>query len=89
MNTNFEKIKELILKSSIPAYEQDNLILLFAKAEDADLETVLELLSENPLLVSDMNDNYKAKHGASMTGDSELWKKIIEEEVKQLEGIES
>jgi len=88
MNTNFQKIKELILKSNITLSEQVDLIELFAKAKDDELESVAEFFSQDISWVAKVSNNYKAKHAAMVTGDSGLWKKIIEEEKKELQKIE-
>jgi|YelNatPaOPRAMG01_1025707.scaffolds.fasta_scaffold350945_2 hypothetical protein len=88
MGTNFQKIKELIQKSDIPLSEQEDLILLFAKANDQDLAQTVNLFTENPSWIRKINDNYKAKQAALATGNSALWQKIIQEEESQLKELE-
>ena len=88
METNFEKIKKIILDSNIPLNEQEYLITLFVKAEDALLQPLVDLLSVNPSWIEKINDNFKAKQAALITGDSELWQKIIQEEESQLKELE-
>ena len=87
MQNNFEKIKNLIAESNLELSDQIMLTELFSKTEDNKLEEVVELFSSNPSWIEKINENYKAKHEAMTTGDSELWKKIVEEEEKQLENV--
>jgi len=88
MDTNFQKIKELIQKSDIPLSEQEGLILLFAKADDKDLESTLKLFTEDSSWIHKINENYKAKQAALATGNQELWQKIVQEEKAQLKELE-
>jgi hypothetical protein len=88
MNTNFEKIKELISKSSLSLSEQIDLVTIFVKTKDEDLEVLADLFSHDPTWISKINDNYQAKNAALATKNPSLWKKIIEEEQSELEKIE-
>ncbi len=85
---NFNQLKDLISKSSVPFSDQIDLIALFSKAEDAELFDIVVLFSKDSLWISRLNDNYKQKSKALSTGDSNIWKSIIEEEKKVLEEIE-
>lgn len=89
MNTNFQKIKELIEKSSVPLSEQESLLLLFTKVRDQDLEPMLSLFVEDSLWIEKINDNFKAKQAALATGNQVLWQKIVQEEESQLKELES
>ena len=88
MNTNFQKIKELIQKSPVPLAEQEDLLLLFAKANDQDLEPTLKLFTEDSSWIHKINENYKAKQAALATGNQALWQKIVQEEESQLKELE-
>ena len=88
MDTNFQKIKELIQKSATPLAEQEDLLLLFAKANDQDLEPTLKLFTEDPSWIYKINENYKAKQVALATGNQALWQKIVQEEEAQLKELE-
>ena len=88
MDTNFQKIKELIQKSAIPLAEQENLLLLFTKANDQDLEPTLKLFTEDSSWIHKINENYKAKQAALTTGNQALWQKIVQEEEVQLKELE-
>lgn len=89
MNNNLEKIKELILKSDISDSEKIDLITLFSKAKDEELEPVSDLFSNDLSWVKKISENYKAKQVANITENSDLWKKIINEEEKELKEISS
>lgn len=88
MDTNFQKIKELIQKSTVPLAEQESLLLLFAKANDQDLEPTLKLFTEDSSWIDKINENYKAKQAALATGNQALWQKIVREEEAQLKELE-
>ncbi|PIR06022.1 hypothetical protein COZ81_01400 [Candidatus Jorgensenbacteria bacterium CG_4_8_14_3_um_filter_38_10] len=88
MDTNFQKIKELIQKSALPLAEQENLLLLFTKANDQDLEPTLKLFAEDSSWIHKINENYKAKQAALATGNQALWQKIVQEEEVQLKELE-
>lgn len=88
MDTNFQKIKELIQKSSVPLAEQESLLLLFTKANDQDLEPTLKLFTEDSSWIHKINENYKAKQAALATGNQALWQKIVQEEEAQLKELE-
>ena len=88
MNTNFQKIKELVLKSDISLIEQEELMLAFSSASDADLQPILKLFSEDQSWIRKISDNYKAKHAAMITGDTKLWRRIVQDEETQLKELE-
>ena len=88
MNNNFQKIKELIQRSDMSFSEQEGLILLFAKANDQDLEPTLKLFTEDSSWIHKINENYKAKQATLATGNTALWQKIVQEEETQLKELE-
>jgi len=88
METNFQKIKELVLTSDIPPADQEELLLTFSKAKDAELESVLKLFSKDISWIRKISDNLKAKNTAAVTGDSDLWKRILQDEEAQLKALE-
>jgi hypothetical protein len=88
MDTNFQKIKELIQKSTMPPAEQEGLLLLFTKAADQDLEPTLKLFTEDSSWIHKINENYKAKQAALAAGDQALWQKIVRGEETQLKELE-
>ena len=88
MDSNFQKIKEIIQKSDVPLSEQEELILLFAKANDKDLEPTIKLLTEDSSWIHKISENYIAKQAAFATGNTALWQKIVQEEENQLKELE-
>ena len=84
---NFQKIKDLIYNSTIPLSEKQKLTSLFIQANDQELELVLNLFTQDSSWISKINDNYKDKSTAVANNNSELWKKIIEDEESQLQKI--
>ncbi len=88
MQTNIEKLKVLIDNSTLDSSDQEDLIELFTKANDSELDSVVDLFSSDSAWIEKVNANYKAKKAIMKVGDFEIWKKIIEEEEKQLEDVE-
>lgn len=88
MDTNFQKIKELIQKSTLLPAERGELLLLFTKANDQDLEPILKLFIEDSSWIRKINENYKIKRAALTTGNQALWQKIVQEEEAQLKELE-
>lgn len=85
---NFQKIKDSISASSVPFMEQIDLIDLFSKVEDGELQSVAELFTEEPIWIEKININLKKKLEYLKTKDETLWQTIIDEEKKELEEIE-
>ena len=89
METNFQKIKELVLSSDISPEDQEELLLAFFKTDDAKLEPVLKLFLEDKSWIQKISDNLKAKNTAIMIGDHNLWKRILQDEETQLRKLEN
>lgn len=88
IQSNFEIIRDLISKSDVPFPEQIDLIQLFTKAEDKDLEPVASLFIEDLSWITKVNGNYKAKHAAILGSDMSKWKEIIQQEEAELLAME-
>lgn len=88
MESNFQKIKTLLQNSTLSQNDQDDLITLFSLSEDSKLEPVVKLFLEDQNWIKKISDNYKAKQIAALEKNSDLWQKIIEDEEKQLDGLE-
>ena len=84
MNTNLQKIKDVIYTSNLSIIEQEELTDLFSRAKDEELEGLATLISHNTAMVRLMSDNYQAKIAAYATGDADLWKNILDKEQQML-----
>jgi len=87
MNTNLQRIKDIIYKSELSILEQEELIDLLSRAKNEDLEEAAELFTENPSLIKVLSDNYRAKQAVFATGSADQWKKILAKEEEMLENI--
>lgn len=85
---NLEKLKQIFADSKLSDQEQEELINLFSSAKDGELESVIDLFSENPEWIEKISHNYKTKQQALKKGDTNLWQKIIQQEESQLKKIE-
>lgn len=88
ISTNRQKISALVHQSHLSLADQTKLIEAFSRANDADLEGVLKLFSEDSSWIERMSENYKAKHAAFVAGNSAAWQDILREEEAQLKELE-
>lgn len=88
MPTNFQQIQEKILQSDISLPDQLRLIQAFFHVDDAHLEGVIKLFSEDSSWIGRISENYKAKRTAFAIKDSALWQNILEKEAAQLKELE-
>ena len=88
MNSNFQIIKDAINTSDIPEDEKVELIAMFARANNEELDETAKLFSQDSSWIQQVNDNYKAKRVAMILGEESLWEKIIKEEESFLSKIQ-
>lgn len=88
MKKNFLKTKEIIKKSDLPLAEQEELLLLFSRIDDRDLEPMVDLFSDDISWVRRIADNYAAKQGALISDNPAAWQNIINIEKTQIESAE-
>lgn len=86
--TNFEKIKELILKSNLSTADQTDLIIAFSHADDSELKNILKLFLDDTSWIGHISENYKAKRYAFSIGNSSVWQDILLKEENQLNELE-
>ncbi len=85
---NFQKISEMIQKAEIAPHEKNNIILLLEKATESDLDLVLELFMSDQSWISKISRNFSSKRDAILTGDKNMWQRIIEDEANYLKNID-
>ncbi len=73
--------------SEIPAADAENLINLFALAQDEDLSIIVKLVEENPAWIAKINENYKRKKEALSKNDQTIWNDILKSERKELSSL--
>lgn len=88
METNLQKIQKLVVDSALSQDEQNDFVTLLALTVDAELEPMVQLLSEDKSWASKIYQNIKVKRTALAAGDSALWQKILREEETQLKELE-
>lgn len=87
MGENFQKVKNLILKSNLPPLDQEDLITMFSLTTNEELGAVVELFSSDPAWIKKISENAKAKQAVAATGNQEHWQKIVDEEESELSRI--
>ena len=88
MNTNLQKIKDLLVKSDLTIEDQEQLVGLFSNTKDDRLKDTAKLFLENPEWILKMNQNYKKKKIAIENTDKEMWSEIVSEEEEELKNME-
>ncbi len=86
---HLDQLNSLVLRSNLPVFQKEELMGLFARATEGDVENMLELCTENPSLIDHISYNYNAKRDALLSRNPDLWDKILVTEVSQLEKIQS
>jgi len=87
MHTNFDTIKKIIQLSKLSVSDKKELVELFSKASDADLESALALFMEDAYWISVINENFKAKKTALKNKDANIWQEIMNGEESQLKTL--
>jgi len=85
--SNFYYLRDLLRMSEIPAADAENLINLFALAQDEDLSIIVKLVEENPAWIAKINENYKRKKEALSKNDQTIWNDILKSERKELSSL--
>jgi len=80
MALNIETLKTFLADSDLPEEEQQELFEMFSKANETDLEPIIQLFSEDPKWIRILADNYQAKKDAIQSKDPQAWEKIIKDE---------
>ncbi|MEI6281094.1 MAG: hypothetical protein WCP17_03825 [bacterium] len=88
-NSDLQKLIDILNECSLSDKEKENLILLFSKVSNEDLAPIVKLFSEDKAWIYKINQNYKNKNTALNNKDSELWKKILEDEEFELKKIQA
>jgi hypothetical protein len=85
---NSDKIDQYILNSTLAEWEKQELLDVFARADDHQLRTALDEFEKDPKLITALSQNYQAKRAAFVARDGKLWNRIVEKEDLQLQAIE-
>ncbi len=83
----FQKIHEILEKSSLDHEEIRDFTELFANTKEGALKPVLRLLEKDASWVERLYKNYKMKEDALVTGSMEAWHDAIQKEKEELEKI--
>lgn len=89
MSEILEKLRQIILKSNISPEEQNDLLVLLPILPGPVIKVLVRLFEENPHLIQEFNENFKAKLRALSSPDAEAWEEIIGKEEEALGKEES
>lgn len=85
MSKGLEELKEIFGQSSIPLEDQNDLLVFLPILPESVLRNLAKVFRENPELVEEFNENFKAKFNALSGKGDKSWDEIIEEEIKESE----
>ena len=80
-----KKIIKLITKSELSDKEKEELLVAFSGTGEDELKLLVELIENDQTWIRKLYQNYNSKSEALDKGDPDLWKKVLEDEVKILE----
>jgi len=80
METNFQKIQQLLSLSDLSAQERDDLLVLLSGATDDELEPLALLFAEDSSWIRKISQNYKAKQAAFTGGSKAAWMELLKQE---------
>lgn len=81
----FQKIHELIEKSSLTLEEKREFTEVFAQTKEEALRPVLKLIESDGAWVEKLYQNYVQKKEAVVTGNMDAWSDAIEKEREEIE----
>ena len=82
----YQKIHEIIERSSLSNVEKREFSEVFAQTKEESLKPVYTFLNSRPDWVEKLYDNYRRKKEAVVTGDMSAWEDAIQSERAELEG---
>ena len=88
METNFQKIKQIIEASTLSFADQDRFLIALLRVSDEELAPALSLLQEDVIWVDKLFDNFKKKETATTNDNTYMWEDVMKEEemtIKQAE----
>jgi hypothetical protein len=85
METNFEKIKQIIANSTISEADQIEFIESCEGVIDDQLELLVDLFIESPEWIGKVIENLKEKKDAAHQRNMKSWEDVISSEVSYLE----
>jgi hypothetical protein len=85
--SNYERIKTSINASPVADADKKVMADIFAEIADENLSDIAALFEKDGSWVEKFNDNRKMKQKAATSGDSSLWKEILEQEKKYLNDL--
>lgn len=87
MDKRFEKFKKIVLGSDLTDEGKLDMVTLFSRATDEEMDDILKVLSDRPGLLSQLYGNFTAKKKAMIDGDEKVWEEVLHEEEKLLNGM--
>lgn len=89
MDRCLDKLKSMIMQSSLSSDEQRDFIGALSQADDAVLQPIMDLCAEHEEWIERLYKNYKTKKSAQVAQDIKSWENILETEGRMLKDTET
>ncbi len=74
------KVLDLVHKSDLSDEQADSLLNIFIVLNEEELSEIYNIFSEDASMIRKMSDNFSKKIDIYKQKDTELWRKLIDEE---------
>jgi hypothetical protein len=86
-NKNTDMLLALVAKTSLSEEEKKGYSQFIISSNEKSRRELGEVLRDKPELLTQLVENYKKKKAVADADDKDAYKKLVEEEIKQLEEL--
>lgn len=87
MSQVLDEFQQIITESSIPAQDQNDILVVLPMLPEEAIGALNKIFSGNPKMIAEFNKNFKAKVRALTNQDDKEWEEILQKERAQLDEI--
>lgn len=87
MSQILDEFQKIITESSIPAQDQNDILVVLPALPEQAIGTLNETFSRDPKMIEEFNKSFKSKVRALTNQDDKEWEDILRKERAQLDGI--
>ncbi len=87
MSQVLDRFQNIISESSIPLEDQNDILVVLPALPEEAIETLNDVFTRQPKMISEFNKSFKAKVRALTNQDDKEWEDILRKEQEQLREI--
>lgn len=87
MSQVLDEFQRIITESSIPAEDQNDILVVLPSLPEKAISALNEIFSRDPKMVAEFNKSFKSKVRALTNQDDKEWEDILQKEQEQIEGV--